>query len=423
MAREIMGLRQIWAGSALFAAVLAISPAHAQTRLQLDRCAARDGDLSLELAIGGCTAAIRSGQLSQKDLAWAHHKRGLYWYSKGNFNQAIADYDQAIGLDPKYIAAYSDRGFFYRGKGDYGRAIADYDQVIRLDPKSAAAYNNRALSWYYKGNFDRAIDDLDQAVRLDPKYAIAYNNRGLAYYEKGAYDSAIADFDRAIRLDPKYADAVRDRGVAWYRKGNYDQAISDFNKAIGLDPKFAYAFYNRGDAYRDKGDYDLAIADYGEAIRLVPNYGPAFLSRGIANVYAGSLHQALADLDRAGELLPKDTNAALWRDIVAKRGHLPSRLPELVSRLDMTKWPAPVVRLFLGEMTPASLLAAADDPDVTTRKGQVCEANFYSGEFALQQGAKEEAARLFGLAAALCPRSFIAFVATNAELKALGDSR
>ena len=65
-----------------------------------------------------------------------------------------------------------------------------------------------------------------------------------------------------------------------------------------------------------------------------------------------------------------------------------------------------MVRLFLGETTPADVLAAANDPDPATRKDQLCEANFYSGELALLQGAKEEATRLFRLAAADCPRGF-----------------
>jgi hypothetical protein len=62
----------------------------------------------------------------------------------------------------------------------------------------------------------------------------------------------------------------------------------------------------------------------------------------------------------------------------------------------MTAWPAPVVRLFLGQMTLAVVLAAADDPNPTEKKFQVCQANFYSGELALRT-AKDEAARLFRL--------------------------
>jgi len=88
----------------------------------------------------------------------------------------------------------------------------------------------------------------------------------------------------------------------------------------------------------------------------------------------------------------------------------------------MTKWPAPVIRLYLGQVTPADVLAAADDPDERTKTGQVCEANFYTGELTLQQGNKDEAARLFRLAAANCPKGFAELPAAKAELKALGQN-
>jgi lipoprotein NlpI len=88
----------------------------------------------------------------------------------------------------------------------------------------------------------------------------------------------------------------------------------------------------------------------------------------------------------------------------------------------MKGWPAPVVRLFLGEMTPAGVLTAADDPDPKKRREQVCEANFYSGEMALFRGAREEATRLFRIAASECPHTFVERSAAVAELKALGAS-
>ena len=68
------------------------------------------------------------------------------------------------------------------------------------------------------------------------------------------------------------------------------------------------------------------------------------------------------------------------------------------------------------------MLAAADDPDANTRKGRICEANFYAGELALTRGAREEAARLFRLAAANCPKLFTESYSAAAELKAIGAS-
>ena len=106
---------------------------------------------------------------------------------------------------PSSIAASA-----YRDKGDNDRAIADYNEAIRLDPKDATAYNNRGYRLSAnKGDNDRAIADYDEAIRLDPKYAMAFLGRGIAYRAKGDLDRAIADYSEAIRLDPKFARAFQ----------------------------------------------------------------------------------------------------------------------------------------------------------------------------------------------------------------------
>src|SRR5215472_7827636 len=138
----------------------------------------------------------------------------------------------------------------------------------------------------------------------------------------------------------------------------------------------------------------------------------------VASHYVGSLPKALADLNEASELNPKLAYTALWLDIVNKRSNLASRLQQAVAQIDMTHWPAPVIRLFLGQMTPAAVLAAADDPDPDTKKSHICEARFYSGELALLRDAKAEAAPLFKAAAESCPRTFTGDAAV-AELKRL----
>ena len=125
----------------------------------------------------------------------------------------------------------------YRDKGDTDRAIADYTEAIRLDPKFAIAYNNRGLAYRDKGDTDRAIADFTEAIRLDPKFANAYASRGVAYRDKGDMDRAIADYTEAIRLDPKLAIAYVNRGLAYEKLADFARARSDFNATLGLSQK------------------------------------------------------------------------------------------------------------------------------------------------------------------------------------------
>ena len=149
-----------------------------------------------------------------------------------------------------------------------------------------------------------------------------------------------------------------------------------------------------------KGDYEQAVADHTQPIEVGP--------------------LALADFNQWSKLDPKSAYATLWLDIIDKRGNLPSHLADATKQIDMTKWPAPIVRLYLGQLMAAAVLISADDPDPNTKRGHVCEANFFIGELMLQRGKKDEAVQRFRLAAADCPKDFVQYSAANAELKALG---
>ena len=87
-----------------------------------------------EAAIVACTRAISSGRYNGHDLAVLYSNRGVEYSAKGDHENAIADYNEAIRLDPKIAEAYNNRGNAWRNKGDYDRAIADYNEAIRLDP-------------------------------------------------------------------------------------------------------------------------------------------------------------------------------------------------------------------------------------------------------------------------------------------------
>ena len=162
------------------------------------------------------------------------------------------------GCRPNYAAAYFNRGLAFRRKGELDHAIADYDQAIRLDPREHIRLSIIAASpGSTKGEYDHAIADYNQAIRLDPNMAAAYSNRGDAWRGKGDFVRATADFDRAIKLSPQFALAYDNRGLVSYQKQDYDHAIADFNAAIQLDPNNAQAYNNRGNAYADKGDRNV----------------------------------------------------------------------------------------------------------------------------------------------------------------------
>ena len=56
------------------------------------------------------------------------------WLYKGNYDQAIKDYSEAIRLKPGDVKAWNNRGIVYRRKGEYDLAIQDFSEAIKLKP-------------------------------------------------------------------------------------------------------------------------------------------------------------------------------------------------------------------------------------------------------------------------------------------------
>jgi len=88
----------------------------------------------------------------------------------------------------------------------YEAAVADFSEAIRLNPAYTNAYNSRGVSYYRQGQHEAAVADFSEAIRLDPAYATPYHNRGLAFAQLNQDEAANADFNKAIELRP--ADKV-----------------------------------------------------------------------------------------------------------------------------------------------------------------------------------------------------------------------
>ena len=367
----------------LAASLVFTSPALADTKSDLDRCKLAGEASKADEGIAACDRVINDPKVTAANRAIAFSNRCGWWWAKKDPDRALSDCNEAIKADSRYAAAYVNRGNAYLIKSDLDHAFADFSEAIRLDPKNAWAYTERGNLYKNKGDFEHALADLNESIRLDPGYAMVFLARGDLYRSRGDLANAMSDLNESIRLDSNYASAYFTRGRLSYMMGNNPNALEDFTKAIKFDAEDATVYFNRGVSYF---------------------------------VVGGRLADAAADFKKAAELNPKDAYAALWRDLAERRNNGKGQLAEAAKQLDMTVWPAPVIRQFLGELSAEQTVAAAADNDPQTKLAQTCEANFYGGELALVKKNKKEAQRQLKLAADNCPRSFVESTAAIAEL-------
>jgi Flp pilus assembly protein TadD len=112
----------------------------------------------------------------------AHAGSAEFWFAKGyqqqkkgNYDQAIASYTEALRINPGYAAAYNNRGIAYRKKGQNDRAITDFTKLLEVDPRDSYGYYYRGYSYFQNGQIERARADLEQAAKLDQN--LLSNNR------------------------------------------------------------------------------------------------------------------------------------------------------------------------------------------------------------------------------------------------------
>ena len=138
---------------------------------------------------------------------------------------ALADFNQAIALDPNLARAYLNRGIIYGTLKDYSAALADYTQAIALNPNYAKAYYGRGITNRNLKDYPAALADFNKSIVLDPNLAQAdYNHQVIppnpndaasvysaacAYALQSQLDLALDWLRRAITMDNKYLDMAR----------------------------------------------------------------------------------------------------------------------------------------------------------------------------------------------------------------------
>ncbi|MFF8936530.1 tetratricopeptide repeat protein [Streptomyces paradoxus] len=266
------------------------------------------GDLTEALADGGVTAALalllRRAGFDSGTRALAHTGRGSALRHGGAHEEALAEYDRALALDPGLALAYRSRAMAKGELGDYEGALTDLDEALSLHPEDAQGRAIRGDYLRIEDRYDEALRDLDEAIRLDPGTHIAWASRGAIRFNRGDLEAALADLTQALELKPDYPWALTRRARVWRVLGHPDRQMADLDHSVSLNTGWPWSRCERGDALRIAGRDEEAVADLDVALALDPTYTSAYASRGESLARLGRHADALADLNKAVESRP-----------------------------------------------------------------------------------------------------------------------
>ena len=116
-------------------------------------------------------------------------------------------FGHALAVTEDNYVAHNNLGLALEKKGQTDEAIGQFREALRLNPGFAEAHNNLGIALRQRSQIDEAMSQFQAAIRLKPNDAGFHNNLGATFYQKGQTDEAIAQFQEALRLNPDYAQA------------------------------------------------------------------------------------------------------------------------------------------------------------------------------------------------------------------------
>jgi tetratricopeptide (TPR) repeat protein len=157
--------------------------------------------------------------------------------------EGIGYFKKVVELDPS-SGAHLNLGIAYADDFNLESALAEFTEAVRLDPNSAAARYNKGRVLLDLRRYPEAKPELETAVRLDPKSAEPWYLLGLIEKAAGNPNAAVEALQKSAALNPKSPDTLFVLGQELLHSGDRDGAIAQWRKVIEVDPEHGEALYN-----------------------------------------------------------------------------------------------------------------------------------------------------------------------------------
>jgi tetratricopeptide (TPR) repeat protein len=222
---------------------------------------------------------------------------------------------QALALDDSLPVAHSTLSMVYEQKQQYDQALAESERAIALEPNNADSYVMQAEVLNWAGRPDEALRMVEQAMRLNPRYPPLYLlELGAAYSLTGRYAEAVATLKETISRSPNFMTAHFILAFSylgqWASQQNADaqtleQALAAAQRVIALNDSFSAGHGVLGAVYLWQKQYELAMVEMEQAIALEPNNATGYA--GLAQVLSrvGRSEEAIEMIEQASRRKPR----------------------------------------------------------------------------------------------------------------------
>lgn len=234
----------------------------------------------------------------------------------GQRDQAIADLDQAISIEPNNRVAQKTKNQLFQTMDTVTEQTLEASELVELSPVKPQNLADTAIRLFEQDRFQDAADALDQAISSSPDNADLLWKRAQCRLNLNQKELAVQDLDRVLASNPLHESALRERAKLKEDAGSYASAVTDLTALLELNPQNPEALLQRGILNHRMARFDSAVDDLSKAIELQPSSHQARYRRGLALQQLNQTGAALADLEAAIKADPENA------DYLYSRGNL-----------------------------------------------------------------------------------------------------
>ena len=231
--------------------------------------------------------------------AYNEYLKGRFFWNKrteGAFVKAIAYFDHAIVLDPKYARAYAGLADTYALGGSLPNATIPRREAmpkareaaftaLQLDQSLAEAHTSLAfVKMQYEWDWPGSEKEFKRALELNPNYPTAHQWYAIWLMAQGNSAAALEEERRAQQNDPLSMIIKTDTVQLLVYAERCDEAILQARSALEIDPTFLLAHIYLAEAYAEKQNYSAAILELRKAVDL--GEGGSWALSDLARTYA-----------------------------------------------------------------------------------------------------------------------------------------
>jgi TolB-like protein/class 3 adenylate cyclase/Flp pilus assembly protein TadD len=276
--------------------------------LQDEMASAIAGEINVQLTPSEQTRLTSAPRVNP--AAHDAYLKGRYFFNRPsdeNLSRSIAQFEQAVALDPNFAPAYSGLSDAYlwaafnegviTSAEAKSKTKAAAEKALALDAASAEAHTSLAnyKSWY-EHDWAGADKEFRQAIALNPNYAFAHDQFALSLGCEGRFDESIAEGKVAGELDPLDPAIAVDNTLAYAGRGDFQKAKDEARRGAELDATFFFPQMQFGWIDLQQGNVRAAIPELEKAAAMEsPPFATAYL--GYAYGAAGDRARALATIE------------------------------------------------------------------------------------------------------------------------------